>query len=216
MLEILPDPLVRIEIGRIAGQSLQMDAMGTTCGEKVFNRLPTMNRGSIPHNQQLARNVSQDVLEKPHHVRATIGVLLHLHQQLTLRGNRADRRDMIIAQGSAQNRCLPTGSIRTCQCWQQVKASFVYPNEGSPFLLGFFLIAGHFSSRQAAMACSLRWVARSTGFCTLQPISRSSRPTWSGWYATPNVRLMTVATRARVQISPRNPQASAPLASKAG
>src|SRR5437763_3285083 len=73
MLEILPDPLVRIEIGRIAGQSLQMDAMGTTCGEKVFNRLPTMNRGSIPHNQQLARNVSQDVLEKPHHVRATIG-----------------------------------------------------------------------------------------------------------------------------------------------
>ena len=84
------------------------------------------------------------------------------------------------------------------------------------FALTAFLIAGHLCSRQCAIAASSRSVARRLGFWTLQPIARSKRPTWSGWYATPKTRLISVATRLRVQISPRKPQACAPLLSKAG
>ena len=44
----------------------------------------------------------------------------------------------------------------------------------------------------------------------------SKRETWSWWYDTPNSHSMTRAIRAQVQTSPRNPYASAPMASSAG
>lgn len=66
------------------------------------------------------------------------------------------------------------------------------------------------------MATSSRWLARCVGFCRLHPIWATSRPTWVREYDTPKTRLITDATRRRVQTSPRKPKASAPWANKAG
>src|SRR5215207_2066798 len=82
MLEISPDPFVRIEIGRIARQPLQMDAFGPACRQKLLEHLSLVNGGAIPQNQHLARNVPQHVLDKSHDVCSTIGRFLHLHQHL--------------------------------------------------------------------------------------------------------------------------------------
>jgi hypothetical protein len=45
----------------------------------------------------------------------------------------------------------------------------------------FFSRAGIRSAVQAAIAVSLRWVARRSGFWTVQGSARSSRLTWAGW-----------------------------------
>src|SRR5688572_24029040 len=67
------------------------------------------------------------------------------------------------------------------------------------------LRAGQVSSRQRAIAASWRCRARRLGYWGLQRIALSSRPTWTGWEATPHARRMRTATRARVQSCPRKP-----------
>src|SRR5262249_57496292 len=131
--------------------------------------------------------------------------------QLARRRDRTDGRQVIITEWRVQDRRLPTRRVCAHDRGQQIKTSLIYPDECASFSLGFFLIAGHFCSRQAAIACSLRWVARSIGFCTLQPTSRSRRPTWSGWYATPNSCLITAPTPPPARIPPPTPQPSPPL-----
>ena len=79
-----------------------------------------------------------------------------------------------------------------------------------------FSSSGHVSSCQRAISTSSRWLARSTGFWRLQPILLNRRPTCSMLYVTPNSRLITARTRARVHTSPRNPYASGPCASNSG
>ena len=90
------------------------------------------------------------------------------------------------------------------------------PTGWSSLRLRPFLSSGKRCSRQSRMASSSRWVARSAGCCQLRPKRRRIRPTWEGWYDTPNSFWMTWATRRRVQISPQNPKAVRPRLSNSG
>jgi len=87
---------------------------------------------------------------------------------------------------------------------------------GSSLPLWLFLISGQRSSFQRLIASSLRWLARWTGFWLLQPQVFRIRPTWEGWYETPNWSRMSWAIRGWVQMSPRKPKDSAPCASSSG
>src|SRR5262245_48530005 len=120
-----------------------------------------MDGGAIPHDQQLTRNVPQHMRKEAYNILTVIGLFLDLYQQLTAWCDRTDCRQVIVATGRTHDRWLTDRRPGAHQGWQQIKACFIYPDKGSPFAFGFFLISGHFSLRQCSMAASLRSVARS-------------------------------------------------------
>src|SRR5215472_15682927 len=139
-----------------------------------------------------------------------------LQEQPAGAGDAADHGEVVPRERGVENRRLATRRVRADDRRQLVEAGLVYPDDGAPFLLGFAKSAGRRSSCHSLMAASSRWVARRIGFCTLQPICRSTRLTWAGWYWTPNSCRIRLATRLVVHTSPRKPDASAPLASSVG
>src|SRR6266566_895757 len=67
-LEQIPHAFLRIEFGRISRQAFQMDALGCTSRQKVLDGLGAMNAGSIPNNEQVARDFAQKHFQKADHV----------------------------------------------------------------------------------------------------------------------------------------------------
>jgi hypothetical protein len=177
MLEIVPDPFVRVEVRSVPGERLQADAAGTALGQEVLDRLATVDRCAVPDDQQLARDVAEQMLEEADDVRALIRLLLHEHQQPTSRGDATDNRQMIPAQRQSEDGCLATWSVGSDGTGEQIEARLVDPDDGSSLLVGPLFRAGQRSVRQASIAASLRWLARVMGFCTLQPAARRSLPT---------------------------------------
>src|SRR5215211_3686415 len=145
-----------------------MDAFCCTSCQKILDRLRAVDTRAIPHYQQFARDVAQHMPQKAYDINTVIGLLLDVQQQLTAWCDRADRRQMIVTTGCAQDRRLADWRPCTHQGRQQVEGGFVYPDECAALAFGFFLISGHFSLRQRRVAASLRSEARSIGFWTLQ------------------------------------------------
>ncbi len=136
-----------------------------------------MDRRTIPEHQELAGDVAQQMLEEAHDIQARVGMVLHQHQQSARWGDAADDRQMIVGQGQAEDGSLPPGSVGADSAGEQVEARFVDPDDGPSFLVSPFFRAGQRSVRQASIAASFRWLARSIGFWTLQPSARRSLPT---------------------------------------
>ena len=89
LLEILPDAFNRVEIGRIAWQSHNLDVGGRTLSQEPFH-LAIMDRGTIPNNQQLGSDLAAQVLEKHNHISTGKGTMLTTQIQLAGWCNRAD------------------------------------------------------------------------------------------------------------------------------
>jgi hypothetical protein len=174
-LEQIPHPFLWIELGCIGRQPFQVNACSRTSSQKVFDGLAVMDGGTIPDDQQLSRDLPQELLEKAHHILSLVGVILCLHEQSSFWCQRSDGPDVVPGQWHVQDRRFAHGSIGTYCHWKQVKARLIYKNDLSLFLLGFFLRAGQRSSFQVLMACSSLWVASSTGFCRLCLIARRRR-----------------------------------------
>lgn len=88
---------------------------------------------------------------------------------------------MVPRERHPQHRCLPARGVGAHHPGQQVKADFVYPDDGAPLARCFFLIAGQRSCFQAAMAASSRWLARMIGFWDVHPMRARRRLTCPGW-----------------------------------
>jgi len=175
--EVVPDALIRVEVRGVAGELLQADAAGTALGQEGLDRLAAMDRSAIPDDQELAGDVTQEMLEEADDVRALVRALLHQHEQPTRRGDAADDRQMIAAQGQAEDRRLPARGVGPDRAREEVEARFVDPDDGPALLVSPLFRAGQRSVRQASIAASFRWLARVIGFCTLQPAARRSLPT---------------------------------------
>src|SRR5436309_798823 len=87
----------------------------------------------------------------------------HLQEQAPIRSDAADGREMIVRQRHPQHRRLSAWGPGAHRHRQQIKAGFIYPEDGSLVLLGFFFIVGQHCSAHCLMASSLRWLARSIG-----------------------------------------------------
>jgi hypothetical protein len=61
-LQLLPHPLVRIQFGGTSGQALQMESLGRSVGQELFDDTAAVTRGAIPDDDDAAGNLSQDVL----------------------------------------------------------------------------------------------------------------------------------------------------------
>ena len=214
--QIAPDPFVRVQLWCVSGESLQMNTGRRPASKEILDLSPAMNGSSVPNDQQLAWNMPQKVLQEADDVDALKGAVLHQHVELSLWRDPADGRKVVSCQTRADDRRLPHWSVGSHDRWQQVETRFVHPKQCEIFLYGLFFTSGQRSCRHRSMASSSRWLARRTGFCTLQPQSRRIRLTWAGWYETPNSRRITSATREQVHMSPRKPKVSTPLFNSSG
>ena len=176
VLQVGPDALIRVQVGGVAGELLQADPSGASLGQEVLDRLAAMDRSAVPDDQELAGDVAQEVLEEAHDIRALVGVVLHQHEQAPRRRDAADDRQVVAAQREAEDGCLATRRIRSDGPGEQIEAGLVDPDDGPSLPVGPLFRAGQRSVRQASTAASFRWLARSIGFCTLQPIVRRRRP----------------------------------------
>src|SRR5213078_1932986 len=86
-LEQIPNPLLWIEIGRIARQALQMESFGRPSLQKVLDPFRPMDRRTIPNHQQFAGDLAQEQTQETHHIRGTVAMILHLHEESTVRGD---------------------------------------------------------------------------------------------------------------------------------
>lgn len=177
VLEVVPDALVRVEVRGVAGELFELDASGAALGQEVLDRLATMDRGAVPEDQELAGDVAEQMLEEADDVRALVGVLLHMHQQPAVRGDAADDGQVVAAQRQAEDGGLTTWGVGPDGAGEEVEAGLVDPDDSSSLLVGPLFRAGQRSVRQASIAASFRWLARCTGFWTLQPAARKRLPT---------------------------------------
>ena len=175
-LQVVPDPLVRIQIRRVPGQLFQVDALGPTAGQEVLDRLPPMDGRAVPDHQQRAGDMPQQMAQEAHHILAGQGSLLDQEHELAIRGDPADGREVILGQGDPQDGRLAAGRVAPNAGGEEGEARFVYPDDGAVFAFSLFLSAGQRSVSQAWMAASSRWVARSVGCWGLQPMARRRRP----------------------------------------
>jgi hypothetical protein len=177
ILQVIPDPFVRVQIGRIARQLRHADLPGSARRQEGLDGLVPVDGRTIPDDQYLAANMAQQMLQEAHDLWSFERVRLHLDQQLPMPGDPADDREMIPRQGHMDDGRLATRRVGPHHPGQQVEASFIYPDDRSTFVLRLFLSPGQRSAYHAAMAVSSRWVARTSGRCGLQPSCRRSRPT---------------------------------------
>src|SRR5919106_4754084 len=210
--QVVPDSLSRIQLWCIPWELLQMNPVGRTLAQVLFHHPATVDGSPIPEHQQLASNVTHQVLQEPHYLCSAVGSLLHHQVQLAFRSNAAHGRKVLSAQGGTDNGSLTQGSVGAHLSRQQVEPRLVHKDQGPSFFYGLFLIWGQRSSFQRRMASSFRWVARWIGFWLLQPQAFKMRPTWEGSCETPNRSWIRATTLGWVHTSPWKPKASAPRA----
>jgi hypothetical protein len=64
VLEVLPQSIDRIEFRSVTGQPLQLETRGRPSGQKGADGLATVSRQPIPDDQELARNLAEQMLQK--------------------------------------------------------------------------------------------------------------------------------------------------------
>jgi hypothetical protein len=126
--EQVPHLLLRIELRRVARQALQMDPFAHRAGEKLFDHICTMDRRSIPNDQQRACDFVEQHPQKPHDILGLVGSLLHLHEQPSLLGDASNRGKMIARQLHAQDGSLSARRVGPYDHRQQIKARFINKN----------------------------------------------------------------------------------------
>src|SRR5262249_298829 len=166
-LEQIPDPLIGVHLWCVGWQLRQQESLGGPAGQEGFDLAfpdgwasPPKSPKSCPGSGARLRRKNRTTSSAPEVwsclclSRRPSGVMPLLPERLITR------------QLHAQHRRLPDRGGGAPRPRQQIKARLIYPDEGSLFLGGLFLSAGHTSVCQAAIACSSRWVARSMGCWT--------------------------------------------------
>ena len=177
--EVVPDALVSVQVRRIAGQCLQVNAFRSALAQELLDHPAAMNGRAIPDDQQLASQMAEQMPQEAHHVLAMEGGLPDHPEELALGGDAADGREVILGEGDVQGGRLAPWGIGPDSTREEGEARFVYPDDGRSVCFGLCLSAGHRWSYQVWMASSLRWVARSLGCWGLQSMARRRRLTWA-------------------------------------
>jgi hypothetical protein len=127
ILEVSPDALIRVKSGGVARQLLEAQAPGRTLGQEFFDGLTAMNRRTVPDHQQLAGDVSQQMLEEADHLGAIERVVLHAQQQSAARGDAADGGQVVTGEREAQRWRVAAWREAADHRGQQGKARFDAP-----------------------------------------------------------------------------------------
>lgn len=137
VLEIVPDPFVGIEVGRVAGELLEVQPRRRPLSQKVAHDLRAVDRGAIPDDQQLAGLLAEQVLEKADDIRGAERALLHRQEQPPGVGEPADRGQMVMGEGRVQQGRLAPRGVGADDAGQRVEGRLVYPDQRTLLALRF-------------------------------------------------------------------------------
>lgn len=101
MLEIPPYVLDRIEIGRVARETFQVQPSSGSARQEIPNDLTPMNGRAIPNHQDLAGNLPQQVLKESDHLGAAVAARTDVHQEAAIARQRTDGGQMVARQWHA-------------------------------------------------------------------------------------------------------------------
>src|SRR3954447_7820192 len=118
-----------------------------------------MNGRAVPDDQQLARYLAEGVLlEEANYVLALESPLLFEHQQLSLQGDTAHRREVIARELLVKDGHLAYRSVGAYDGGkQQLEATLIHEHYRSTLHERPFFSSGHRFSVHSWMASSSRW-----------------------------------------------------------
>jgi hypothetical protein len=105
--QVVPDPFSRVQLWSMPWKLFQVSPPGPTSAQVALHRLTAMNGSAIPDDQQLSRNMPQQVLQEPDDIPSSVGPLLNRQVQLACWGDAAHSRKMVSSQRSTNNGGLP-------------------------------------------------------------------------------------------------------------
>jgi hypothetical protein len=157
-----------------------MDACGSACGQKCCDSRKAMPRS--PHPRSPAEGLGPCAKARagsaPHP--AFEGRALDVHHQAPIQCETSDGRKMVASQGNVQHRRLShEAEVRTAMGNREKPASSPKTIVRSSSL-AFCCHATTWWARHTWMACSSRWLARTSGFCRLCVMAERRRPPWVG------------------------------------
>lgn len=181
-LRLPPHALVGVEFRRVGRQELQMQA-GHLPAE-LPDELAAVHAEVVPHQHDGTAQVTEQVLQERDRLRLADIVVMPLVVQADTPPRRAhrdprDHRDPIVALRVVQVRRLTPWRPGPHHGGREHEARFVYEDEVGPQEEGPLFTRGQRVRFQRAMASSSRSRGRRSGFCGLQSLRASSRPTWS-------------------------------------
>ena len=137
-LQVVPDPLIRVQLGSIGGQLLQRDSRPSWAGQEGFARLAAVEGAAIPDEQQPHRDVGGPLLQEPRRIYTPEGPVLDPSVQPAMGGDATDYRQMVPAEGYPEHWSLAPGRIGLDHQGQQVATRFVHEDDGPAFVPGLF------------------------------------------------------------------------------
>lgn len=180
----LPDAFVRVELGGVAGEAIEMQP-----GEGATQRLDCVslvNGSVVPHEDDGSAEMAKQVPEEGADLEVldvfrVQGVVQAETPAARAHRDRGDDRDAIAPLPVVEQRRLAPQRPRLAHTRNQEEARLIDEDEVSTQPRGFFLMRGHSCFFQRSIASSFRSRARRSGFWCVKPRAWSSRPTWSRW-----------------------------------
>ena len=167
LLRELPDAFVRVELGGIAGEAIEVQP-GEDATQRT-DRIPFVNASVVPHEHDRSSEMAKQMSQEG----ADLGVLdvfrmeRVVQAEATAAGTHGDARDHgdpIAPLPVVEQRRLASWRPGLAHARNQEEARLVDEGEVGTQPRGFFLMRGHSSFFQRSIASSLRSRARHSGF----------------------------------------------------
>ena len=124
-LQLSLEPLARIQLRRIGGQPLDLEAGHRALGQERCDDVTAVNRSPIPDDHHTARHLTEPMRQKRDDVFRGDGAVLAMEIPLSVWGQGADRREMVVCPPFSQEGCLAHGRMGADAARQGIEAGFV-------------------------------------------------------------------------------------------
>jgi len=211
-LQMTPEVFHRVELRCVSGQLGEVDPPWMSL--KVGFHLPApVHREAVPDDKQRPADLASESSEELRGLRTPDRSLVKPEVEFPP-SDRGDHTEVVPSEAELELRSLAQRGPSTDHRRSFAQAGFVDEDDGSAFGCGLFFKAGQVCRFHRVMAASSRWVARFSGFWTLQPNWISTRHRCPGWMRRPVSRSSTAAILGSVQRSLVKPWVCAPSTRK--
>jgi hypothetical protein len=162
VLEVAPDPLVRVEIRRIGREVLERDSTGMLGGEGS-DGMGLVSVEVVPEQDDSTPDVSQEVSEEQQDPRGVDRTAAHEDVEASVVADPRDGRELRPRIAMYDDRGVPSRGPRADSGGDQAETGLVGEDQDRSLAAGFFLMRGQSFRSHRAMAASSRSRARDIG-----------------------------------------------------